>query len=89
MRFDAEGYGFRPGDGDPGKGHMYVLMDPDPGTFSGWGPSDQNTYVNSSAFGGSTSSLGGLIAHEEEHQSGEDGPNHNTGIANATQATCS
>ena len=87
MRFDAVGYGFRPGDNRPDE-RAYVMMEPDSSYSSGYGPTDDNTFVNDIATQEPINSLGGLVAHEERHQSGADNPAHTTGVGYQTEALC-
>lgn len=90
MRFESETYGFRQGDNSSPQEAMYTWMIPDASSWSGWASGDPNTYVNDFAFGGSATAatIGGYIAHEEIHQRGDDGPNHNMGLAYPTGDTC-
>ena len=91
MRFDAEGYGYRPGDGLVPQDLMYTLMEQNAAFASGWSSADPNVYVNTGAFADSpsTATLAGRVLHEEVHQRGEDGPYHNTGTATTLQNRCS
>jgi hypothetical protein len=82
------GYGFQPGNTEPGQ--MAVPMHETPGaTTSGWSPSSGYIQVGQSYVGGNEVSTGGLIAHEEGgHMTGDDSPEHNTGIGNYYQDLC-
>lgn len=89
-RFNAEGYGFRSGN-QIYAANMYVTMQQDANSSSGWSEADPNTYVNGSTFaaGYSAAQMGGLIGHEEIHHDGLDGPGHNTGRASLAGSQCS
>lgn len=90
LRFNAEGYGFRPGNpAEFPQYDAYVVMQDDWTWYSGYAPTDYNTYVNPSLFNHSTSSMAGTIAHEEMHQGGWDNPSHTTGYAAGAQQLCS
>lgn len=79
--------GFAPGNGTSGY-DSYVIMQTQSGMPSGWGPTDGYTYIESSFWAVDALHAGALLAHEEEHQNGDDGPMHNTGKANALQSMC-
>jgi hypothetical protein len=55
---------------------------------SGWMNPTGEIFVDGSMFGHGKGVTGGLIAHEMEHYNGDDGPNHNTGLANDAQNLC-
>jgi len=60
-------------------------------SVSGWVPSDGYVNVYGSFWNSGYTDpqhAGALLAHEEQHQDGNDGPGHNTGIANAYQTSC-
>lgn len=60
-------------------------------TTSGWGSASGYTHVDPDYFRGDMTDplqVGGLVAHEEKHQDGSDGPAHNTGIAQAYHDAC-
>lgn len=68
---------------------MGVLMQT--GTsLSGWVPQNGRTQVYPSFWPSATTDqlAGALIAHEEVHHLGNDGPNHNTTYAAQTQSAC-
>lgn len=74
-----------------GDGYMYVWAGLSNSTPSGYTGTDGYTYVEPSMWSDNWSDprqVGSLIAHEEQHQNGNDGPNHNTGIAVAYQQAC-
>jgi len=90
LRFEAEGYGYRPGDPSVYPQYdAYVIQQHDWSWYSGYGPTDYNTYANPSFFTKTEAQMAGLIAHEEQHQAGWDNPFHSTGIANSFQDQCS
>ena len=92
LRYDAPfhtGYGFAPGNAaDAGTNDAYVWMAPNSSYSSGFGPTDDHTYMMGSAFGYSNTSLAALLSHEEMHHAGADGPSHHTGVAKADQGAC-
>lgn len=80
--------GFAPGNAGGDNDQMYVIMGYPASTPSGQGATDHYTYMQGSYYGLSDAQSGALIAHEEEHQNGDDGINHNTGKAQALQDKC-
>jgi len=94
LRYDAPaytGYGFAPGNQtQAGTADAYVLMDEYPfgGYYSGWGPRDNHTYMMASVMSASDSDMQALIAHEEYHHSGQDGPGDFTGRSPGIQGIC-
>lgn len=67
----------------------YVIMQPDATKSSGEGPTDNYTYIEPSLWGNGLNARRGVIAHEEDHESGIEDHDHHQGIAASTQATCS
>lgn len=90
LRFEAEGYGYRPADRNiaPFK-DAYVLMQEVPTNYSQWGPTDYNTYVHVSFFSRTQAQQAGVIADEEMHQAGWDNPGHTTGYSDSYNDQCS
>lgn len=89
LRFEAEGYGYRAGNpSEYPQYDAYVIQEQDWSWYSGFGPTDYNTYANPSFFSRTEAQMAGLIAHEEQHQGGWDNPFHSTGIANSFQDQC-
>lgn len=92
LRYDApssSGYGFAPGNAaDAGTNDAYVWMATSSNYYSGYGPVDDHTYVMQTAFAYSSTALASLMAHEEVHHTGHDGPNHHTGLATSLQGAC-
>ena len=89
MRFDAEGYGYRTGTTAPHL-EMYTYMEANAAFESGWSSSNDNVFGNEGTFtqGFTDLQIGAFAGHEEVHQRGSDGPNHNTGQAYAVQTQC-
>lgn len=92
-RFDAVGYGFRSSSEAPGGNThpefaAFVIQEPDYAKPSGYGPTDNNTYVNQSLFDNTTQVVGAKLGHEEVHQWGDDNPYHNTGAAFGLEVQC-
>lgn len=91
VRFNAEGYGYRPGNNSVPNRAGYVLMYenyPWQSTLSGFSSADPSVYITDFGVTQITEILGGTIAHEEKHQLGEDGPYHNTGEAAVIDGIC-
>jgi len=88
-RFNAIGYGFRPGNGATSNAthdfDMYTSWDYN--AISG-DYTNGNTYVNASGFTQLMEVMAGLIAHEEVHHSGQDDPDHSANVAYPTQNSC-
>jgi hypothetical protein len=79
--------GFTWGNGKSGY-DSYVIMKYPAATPSGYGPTDNYTYMEPSFWNYDRATQGTLIAHEEQHQNGLDGIYHNTGSAYFIQNTC-
>ena len=94
LRYDAPaftGYGYAAGTAIlAGTKDSYVLMNEYTfgGYPSGWGARDNHTYIMTGALSATESDLAGLLAHEEYHNQGEDGPGDFTGQSNAIQGVC-
>lgn len=93
-RFNASGYGFRPAQAGvplPPATRAYVWMDantPPQTTFTGYHSTDPNTYITELGIIQLTEELAGTIAHEEQHQSGMEDPNHTWGTGVFMANTC-
>lgn len=70
---------------------MGVWMDGGP-TPSGWEPTSGYVEVSPSFWNSQSTStadrVGALLAHEEQHQNGQDGPDHAKGVAMGYQISC-
>jgi hypothetical protein len=71
---------------------MFVPMHMDLNTQSFYAPNDGYTRVTENYWNSGftdPAEAGGLLAHEEIHHLGWDGPEHNTGEADEAQQSCS
>jgi hypothetical protein len=67
--------------------NMGVAMWGSTSTYSHWEPVDGYVDVDP-GFSGDWQLVGSVLAHEEQHMNGMDGPDHRTGIAWAYQQSC-
>lgn len=79
-------WGFMPGSSN--SYDMYQYMNASSSTYSGYQNSLGLIYVDGDTFNHNDKAVAGLIAHEMEHWNGDDGPQHNTGLAEEWQNTC-
>lgn len=86
----SSGKGYDCGDNLKPNETAYTFADPNPPglyTYSGWHANTGMVYINLLGIQQPIEFLAGTLAHEEQHQNGNDGP-ENTGLAVAAGITC-
>jgi hypothetical protein len=82
-RYESPAYGFYDDLSYEGLAYTYMVIYP---STDEWGSADGNTFLGQGAW--QNDDLRAAVVHEEVHHAGNDGPDHDTGLAVNAELQC-